>query len=388
MKLLFVHEGYITEENKVFYSNAYNSENILRYKTIANTITFLTRTKKFDKSDRNHNRLDIDGFNFIGVENYRSLKGVFNYNEIRKTIRDAVKRTDYLVARLPSDMGSLAIKYARRYDKKYLVELVGCPWDALWNHSILGKLLAPFLYIQTKKNIRKAPFVIYVTERYLQERYPTEGVSTNCSNVTLQGFNKSGIEDRIKRINNIDENHKLIIGTVGAVDVNYKGQEYIIKAIGELKKEGNQNFEYQLIGGGNQNRLKKIAGKYNLIDEIKFLGSLPHEEVFNWLDTIDIYIQPSLTEGLPRSVIEAMSKGLPVFGTNVGGIPELIDKDCLFKRKSIEDIKTKLILLDKTTLEHLSRENYSKAKVYEKSQIETKRNQIFKEFAKSFIKPE
>jgi glycosyltransferase involved in cell wall biosynthesis len=108
---------------------------------------------------------------------------------------------------------------------------------------------------------------------------------------------------------------RIVIGTIAAVDVKYKGQENVIKDLGHLKNEGILNFEYHLVGGGDQIHLSELAKKYNVHESIKFIGSLPHNKIFEWLDSIDIYIQPSLTEGLPRALIEAMSRGTPSIGT-------------------------------------------------------------------------
>ena len=63
-----------------------------------------------------------------------------------------------------------------------------------------------------------------------------------------------------------------------------------------------------------------------------FKGSIVHDEMFAWLDSLDVYIQPSLQEGLPRALIEAMSRGLPCYGTRTGGIPELLPAECVCKR--------------------------------------------------------
>ena len=51
------------------------------------------------------------------------------------------------------------------------------------------------------------------------------------------------------------------------------------------------------------------------------------DKVFEWLDTIDLYVQPSLTEGMPRAAIEAMSRGCPVVVSDVGGLKNLVDKN-------------------------------------------------------------
>src|SRR5699024_12266879 len=105
-------------------------------------------------------------------------------------------------------------------------------------------------------------------------------------------------------------------GIGGAVNVSPNGQRYIIEALGKLKKEGDKNFDYQRVGLGDQSYLKSIAKECDVIDQVKFLGSMQDDEVFNWLETIDIYTQPSRQEGLPRALIEAMSRGLPAFRAN------------------------------------------------------------------------
>lgn len=54
---------------------------------------------------------------------------------------------------------------------------------------------------------------------------------------------------------------------------------------------------HQLVGGGDASELKAEAKKQDVSAQIKFLGSMPHDKIFEWLDTIDIYIQPSYQEG-------------------------------------------------------------------------------------------
>ena len=219
--------------------------------------------------------------------------------------------SDYVVARLPSQIGILAIDMATKLDKPYLVELVGCPWDALWHHSLKGKLMAPFMYVATKRRVWTSRFTVYVTSEFLQERYPTQGRSESCSNVALAEFDEGVLERRLRRISRDRLASRIALGTIAPVNVRYKGQQYVIQALGELKRQGIANYEYQLVGGGDQTYLRDVAQKNGVIDQVKFLGAVPYSEVFRWLETIDLYVQPSLAEGLPRALIEAMSKGLP-----------------------------------------------------------------------------
>ena len=83
------------------------------------------------------------------------------------------------------------------------------------------------------------------------------------------------------------------------------------------------------------NALKKLIKKYGLDKEVKIIGALPHDEVFKWLENIDIYIQPSYMEGLCRAIVEAMSKACPVICTDAGGNFELIEEKNIYKQRDI-----------------------------------------------------
>lgn len=69
-----------------------------------------------------------------------------------------------------------------------------------------------------------------------------------------------------------------------------------------------------------------------------FAGTLEGgDPVLNWLDEVDIYLQPSLKEGLPRALVEAMSRGCPAIGSRLAGIPELLaDEDLIQPGNSSE----------------------------------------------------
>ena len=97
---------------------------------------------------------------------------------------------------------------------------------------------------------------------------------------------------------------------------------------------------------------------------------------------LDIYIQPSLQEGLPRSVIEAMSVGLPCIGSDVAGIPELLDDAWVFTRKGnkAEKIASLLKRVDKVGLKEQSERNFNEAKKYSYDFLLKKRYDILERF--------
>src|SRR5699024_5745215 len=148
-----------------------------------------------------------------------------------------------------------------------------------------------------------------------------------------------------------------------------KGLETALKALASLDKKG-VNFQFQILGDGEQDGWIELARELGIEDKVKFCGVLPGgEPVLEWLDGIDLYIQPSFQEGLPRAIIEAMSRGCPVIGSTVGGIPELIDNNFVHDPGDYEAL-SKLIrdlLFDIERSGHLARQNISEAKEYTKN---------------------
>ncbi|MCZ8537254.1 glycosyltransferase family 4 protein [Paenisporosarcina quisquiliarum] len=388
MRVLFCHDGPLKkDEFSSYYGIAHNDETFKRYYSIAEKLSVIIRVSNITKEEAEEklSKITVSPFDVRDIPNISNLKGIlFDKKRANQIITEAVMNTDFVVARLPSMIGNIAIDIAKKLNKPYLIEVVACPWDAFWNHSLIGKFVAPAMYYATKNRVADATHVVYVTNEFLQNRYPTNGFNINCSNVSLREFNESVLNDRLMKISSTKKDNKIIIGTTGAIDVKYKGQQYIIEALGKLKKEGNVNYEYHLVGGGNKAFLESVAYKNDVSGQVKFLGSLPHKDIFKWLDKIDIYVQPSKQEGLPRALIEAMSRALPAFGANTAGIPELIDKEFIFSnsRKNINEICKILKKFDFDTMKVQSAKNFNESKKYNRSIIEKRRKKFFNEFVK------
>ena len=387
MTVLFCHDGPISKNKQgEYFGVAHNDKTFSRYYALSTQLKVMMRVKNIDTEETgNYSKITVSPFSVVETPNISSLKGnLFLKNEYKNIIKENVKNSEVIVARLPSMCGFYAIDYAKKYSKPYIIELVTCPWDMSWNHSIKGKLAAVPLYLKTKKRVREAKHVIYVTSEFLQKRYPTNGKHTNCSNVHIDDMPVSVLEERIEKIEHTAGN--LILGTVAAVDVKFKGQQYVIGAMNELKKKNKLNFEYHLVGGGNQDYLRSEIKKYGLENNVKLLGPMKHDQISDFLRSIDIYIQPSKQEGLPRAVIEAMSQGLPCIGANTAGIPELINRKYIFNkgfgiRKNILNILSEIT---KDDMREQASINFYESKKYNNDVINAKRIQFFKTSLKEY----
>jgi glycosyltransferase involved in cell wall biosynthesis len=109
------------------------------------------------------------------------------------------------------------------------------------------------------------------------------------------------------------------------------------------------------------------------------VGSLPHEQVFDFLKDMDVYIQPSKQEGLPRAVVEAMSLALPALGSSIAGIPELLSDEFMFKKGNINQIADRIrFILDKDVLKKAATDNFNKSKEYTQEVLDQRRSKFIK----------
>lgn len=380
-KVLFVHDGPMGVCNEGYFGIHYKNALVDRYLFFGDQVTFLTREEKISPHETTkYSRMDHPAFRFIPFPNFKSLSTRHKKSQAQKIIYSAVEQHDVIITRLPSAAGVIAFRQAKRLNKPVLVEFVACVFDALWNYDWRGKLIAHYKYRQYQRLMKQATHAIYVTEEFLQSRYPTtNGKSIGCSDVEINELDEKVLQKRLQRIEAYNE--PLTLATVAAVDVKYKGQADVIEAIALLKKQ-DVKIKYKIIGQGNPAWLKRKAIKLGVMDDVEFVGPIPHQEVFSMLSGIDVYIQPSYQEGLPRAVIEALSIGCPAIGAKTGGIPELIDKEYIYPPGDVKELVVRLSSMTPAHLKQEATRNFHKAKKYERTHLYEKRECFYLEFLK------
>jgi len=105
-----------------------------------------------------------------------------------------------------------------------------------------------------------------------------------------------------------------------------KGFEYAVKAV-RLLREAGQRITYTIVGPdyGATAAIRLAIRDYGLEDVVKVVGHLPPKGVRDMLAGADVFVQPSLSEGTPIAVMEAMAMALPVVVTDVGGTREIVE---------------------------------------------------------------
>ena len=101
------------------------------------------------------------------------------------------------------------------------------------------------------------------------------------------------------------------------------------------------------------------------------------------MDNIDILLIPSLQEGLPRALIEAMSRGIPCLGAITGGIPQLLNNKYLHKKNDYNKLCQDIINLvnNKNEMIKCAKDNYTNAQRYIKPILDKNRSDFWKQFS-------
>ncbi|MFK7696944.1 glycosyltransferase family 4 protein [Paenibacillus sp. HJGM_3] len=388
MKVAVISDYRINKHKDMYYVNgsATLERNFTRYLSNFDEVFYMGRIVEGDVNtfiQVNNKKIHIvENPSFHNISQY-----FLEYFQISKAVKKLVSEVDCCIIHFPTVQGFIAARECIKQGKPWLVELCGCPWDGFNNYgNMQGKLAAPVMYTLTHHYIKKAPYVLYVTKFFLQKKYPTKGVrGDGLSNVIIPSAEDFVLQKRLDKIKSFDLNKPIILGLIGSMKVAYKGHESAIRAIAEFK---NSSYDIRLrcLGGGNEAKWKDLASKLGVLDKVEFCGVLPSgQPVLNWLDNLDLYIMPSMTEGLPRSMIEAMSRACPALGSwEGGGMSELLDSDNLFNAKNYKQLTYKIeeIIINKEKQQVCAKRNFEVAKRYSNELLSKQRNNFYDEFSK------
>ncbi len=376
MKLLFAHDFHIMrdESGTVYTSGVFPYSVWQRYLALFDELVVVGRQGKRIADPSTLSKSTGPGVSFMEVPTLSDpISRIRNYAQVRETIEGAMRACDAAIIRLPSEVGLCAIQAAMKLKKPFAVEVVGCAWDSIWYYgSWQGRIYAPFSYLVTRHAVKQSTCTMYVTQQFLQRRYPSSGKSFSCSNVEID-YDAQALDKRLMKLDSLSGTMRM--GLIGNLTGGIKGVDLAIKAL-SLVHRSLPGMELHVLGGGSPQHLMDLARKYGVADNVFFYGTLPSgQAVHRWLDDMDLYIQPSKAEGLPRALIEAMSRGCPSVGAIAGGIPELLDTDYLHKRSDEQELAARIVGLasNRAAMREQAERNVKRAYDYRKEENEKNR---------------
>jgi phosphatidylinositol alpha-1,6-mannosyltransferase len=302
---------------------------------------------------------------YVGPSGYlRSLRSVLH------AIDEATGEPSAVIVRAPSPLGALLLGRLRADCRRaFGLEVVGDPFDVFSRGSVrhpLRILFRHWLTAQLRRQCRQASAIAYVTRRRLQARYPPRGgpspqFVTWCTSSDLHA---SVLAPRPRDSETFRSPFQLV--TVASLEQPYKGVDVLIRAVDACRRQ-ELDLSLTVVGDGRKRpALEALTQKLSLSRYVSFAGSVTPEEVLTHLDASHLFVLASRTEGLPQAMIEAMARGLPCVGSDVGGIPELLDEAYLVPVGSASALAGKLadVLSAPKTLAAASARNLATARQY------------------------
>lgn len=199
--------------------------------------------------------------------------------------------------------------------------------------------------------------------------------------IDLESFeNFSREKARAKLQIKMGEEVILFVGTLRPI----KGVKYLIQAMDIIAKQ-DAGIKLVLVGDGEERQaLEELVKELDLEEDVKFIGKVPNEEVPEYMVGSDAFVLPSLSEGFPNVVLEAMASALPIVASKVGGLPEIVkdgENGFLVEPKNPGQIAEKVLLLfgGEELRKSISRNNKEKAKDYSWESVVERLEEVYLE---------
>jgi len=280
------------------------------------------------------------------------------------------------ILRVPGFLPIVTWFWLRRYGKPYAVEVLGDISEAyrVIRHP-LGWFWRVFFSYMERTICYHADAVLYVSqalERVYPARSEAETVVASDVRLTDAVFAQPRIFLQVPV--------PVQIIHVGNMEQPYKGHEILLEALAICQQMG-VSIQATLIGEGRlRSKFECLAQQLGLDGQVTFQGTVPWGDVlFAMLDQADLFVFPSLTEGLSKALLEAMARGLPAIGTTVGGIPELLPLEVLVPPGDAQKLAEKImtVVTSPEELTRLSARNYETALNYRHEVLSQKRIEFY-----------
>jgi glycosyltransferase involved in cell wall biosynthesis len=237
----------------------------------------------------------------------------------KKTIR-MIK--DYM------DKSGVQILHSHNYKSNFYGRKALSNNNIKWVVTNHGRRFGPKLMLYNLLDcfvVRHADRVVAVSKKIVS-RMKLAGIDSKKIFLIENGVNLERFRDNIPP-DSIRESLKikkeaLVVGTVGAL-TKEKGHSYLLKAIPKVVQRFPEVI-FLFVGDGRERpNLEDIASKLGIADKVVFAGM--RKDVPEILSILDVFVLPSLNEGLPMALLEAQAAKVPVIGTRVGAIPDVVE---------------------------------------------------------------
>ncbi len=165
--------------------------------------------------------------------------------------------------------------------------------------------------------LRKVDKIFYVSSNMLEvlsEYFPPDKLAHTPSGLDLEFYSSGSVDGR--------ENLIIAVGNLRW----QKGYDILIEAFSEvIKKE--PSYKLIIIGSGpDKEKLEALSKELNIEEKIEFLDQQPREIVRDYMHRSRLFVLSSVSEGMPKVILESLAAGIPIVSTRVGAVAEILEE--------------------------------------------------------------
>ena len=233
-----------------------------------------------------------------------------------------ITKTDVVCIDLPGEIGFFAALVCRLRGRKYFVRVLG-DWGrcfVLDNPGNLTGRVKAFIGDWMARTVIKHADLALFQGRELYEKYASQTKDIAKRDMVHSTLSSEMFYQRA----NVAFHSPLRLITVSRL-VPLKGLDVLLKAM-QFLTEQKIEVEWWCVGEGPARQaIEQVAAELGQTERVKFLGNIPNgPELYRLYQAADIFVLPSLTEGISQSLLEALAHSLPAIASDVGGIPGVL----------------------------------------------------------------
>ncbi|HOF42811.1 MAG TPA: glycosyltransferase family 4 protein [Candidatus Moranbacteria bacterium] len=295
-----------------------------------------------------------------GNMHYQSLTELLRYRKrAYKFAKNLIKNNEYDLTHsfFSVPCGHISYKLWKKYKIPYIISLRGADVPG---YSERFSLLYGFIVPTIKKIWRNAYFVIANSQGLRElalKSAPDKEIGVICNGINVGDFFPNY------------EKRDLSYFTIVCVSriTPRKGIRFLIQAFKVLSARYS-NIRMLIVGDGNEKpSLEQLTLGLGLEDKVVFTGAVPHKDVLQYYHKANVFVLPSLNEGMSNTMLEALACGLPLIATDTGGTKEILAdgrNGFIVRMRDSNDLAEKLekLVLDPSLVERMGQESLRIAK--------------------------
>lgn len=256
------------------------------------------------------------------------LSLILNWPKVFWKMRRAIKEADVVNPRIPDMTGVAGWLWTKWYGKPHFVSIqsdmkafLEAPNNTKTKGIVRQGLYAWLRFYLFWEAVIAKRSLCFPQGRRLYDRYPkrsswVEWMSSSLSDADLAAHGRDPtLSDEVALLHvgrvTRPKGHTFLVELLSHLNQEFPAKKFFLTCVG--KSEGPVKAEAQ-----------KRADELGVASQITWLDGVPRSEALSFMDKADIFVFPSLWEGTPKAVLEALARGLPVVASDVGGIPSLI----------------------------------------------------------------